>query len=151
MRPTIHQVYCNPHAIIAALEAAGMEYAQARVMAMMTPLCEYYSMKAYHDRVEKDRTYSHQSEERRLRWPGATPDPQSVRRNRQSIAEYNKTLILARGYLNRTERQLNLKIAKWPDINLDPSKLETRPDGNLVSKILKRRMRRGKRKVRVLG
>jgi hypothetical protein len=151
MRPTLHQIYCNPLLIIEALNEAGVENAQAKVMAMMQKLAEHFSMKRYFDRLEKDRTYTHQSEERRLRFPNAKPDPENVRRNYKSIAEYNRTIIVARGYLKRTARQMERKVDKWPDLNLDPKALRQKPDHELVNKVLKKRMKRGKKRVQVLG
>lgn len=151
MRPTLRQLYQDPKAIIAALDEAGMENAQARVMGMFLTLCEYWSMHRYHGRLEKDRTYALQSEARRLKNPGAKPDPEQAMRNRKQAGEYNKTLIVARGYLRRMERKMERKMSQWPEIELDMKKFRKKPDQELISKTLKKRMVKGKPRTKVLG
>lgn len=151
MRPTLLQIYNDPKAIIAALEAAGVECAHEKVMGMYLHLTEYWSMHRYHKRLDRDRTYTLQSEARRLRLPNAKPDADQWRRNQKQAGEYNKTIIVARGYLRRTAKKLETRIDKWPDLDLDPKDLRKKPDQDLVSKVLKKRMRRGKPRVHVLA
>lgn len=151
MRPTLKQLYTDPKAIIAALEAAGFENAHAKVMGIMLPLCEYWSMYRYYNRLDRDRTYALQSEHRRMAKPGAVADPYQVMRNRKHADEYSRTIIVARGYLKRQARILENKIAKWPELDLDPTSLRKKPDQALISKVIKGRQNKKRPRVLVLG
>lgn len=151
MRPTLKQLYTDPKAIIAALEAAGFENAHAKVMGIMLPLCEYWSMHRYYERLDRDRTYALQSEHRRMSKTGAVADPNQALRNQKQAGEYNRTLIVARGYLKRQARRLENKIAKWPELDLDPGTLRKKPDQTLISRVIKGRQNKKRPRVLVLG
>ena len=151
MRPTLKQVYNDPYAIVAALEAAGVQNAHAKVFSMMNDLVEYWSMHRYYDRLYDDRTSVLQSHERRMRWPNAQPDRDQILRDRKQASDYHKTIIVARGYLRRKAKAIEARIAKWPDLAIDPQALRKRPDSALVKKLLKKRMRKSKPRTIVLG
>ena len=152
MRPTLKQLYENPELFVTALNEAGVENAQAKVMRAMDLLVEYFSMFRYVERLERDRTYTHQQE---VRLEASNPrykrDPDQVRRNKKSIGEYNRTLYLARAYLKRSAKKLNGKIAKWPDLPIDPEILRNKSNSAFVKKVLKKRMKKNRPKTKVLG
>lgn len=151
MRPTITQLYNNALVFVKALEAAGVENAHAKVMGLMRMVCEYESMVKYMTRIDADRTYTHQWRQRREKTPGFTPDPAQRRRDCKTIAECNKTLIPARSYVRRQEIRLNARIAKWPDLDVDVTKLCKKTDNKMVNALLKKRRTRGRGRTIVLG
>ena len=151
MRPTMFQVYCDPHAIVGALETAGVENAHAKVFSMMRHLCEYFYMEKYIKRIDRDRTYTHQNEDRRKKWKDYQDDPYQRRRDQKQVAEYDKTIVVGRGYLKRRAREIETRIAKWPELDIDPETLAKKPNNTLVREVLKKRMKRNKRRTFVLG
>ena len=144
MRPTLKQLYNDPRAIIAGLEAAGLENAHAKVMGIMLSVCEYWSMDRHYNRLLRDRTYQLQAEERRLRHKRAKPDPSIATMNQKRASEYHASLIIAGQYLSRTQKRLEAKISKWPEIDVDPEQLRKKPDSKIISWVAKRKMKRRK-------
>lgn len=151
MRPTLHQLYCNPVLFTSALSEAGVENAQAKVMRIMDRLVEYYSMNRYHERLNKDRQWNHQQLVQIRTKDSKDSDPDTIRRYKKSIAEYNRTLVLTRAYLKRTGKKIEIKIAKWPDLPLEASQLKEKPDRIFLKKILSKRMKKNKPNTKVLG
>lgn len=151
MRPTLLQLYHDPLAIIAALDRAGVENAHAKVMGIFAQLIEYWSMHEYVERMNKDRTYLHQSEERRARIYKSAFDAEQRRRDTKQIGEYNKVIIVGRGNLKRRARLLEGKIAKWPDLDIDPSTLRKKLDHKLIKQKLKFRRRRSRNRFFIIG
>lgn len=144
MRPTLQQLYNDPKAIIAGLEAAGLENAHAKVMGIMMSVSTYWSMERHHKRSVRDRTYQLQAEERRLRHKDAKPDPSIETMNQKRASEHHASLLVSGQYLSRIQRILETKISKWPEIDIDPDTLRKKPDPKIISWIAKRRMKRRK-------
>lgn len=151
MRPTLLQVYNDPLAIIEALDAAGLENARPKVMAMLRDLCEYWSVDRYRERIVRDRNYVLLSESRRKKQLDYTEDKETLVREFKQVKEYDRMLIRYRGLQRQVGRKLEKRIAKWPDLDIDPSVLRKKPDPDLISRTLKRRMRRGRRTRKYLG
>lgn len=151
MRPTLRQIYCKTDLVIVALEEAGMPAAHARVMRLMDRLIEYWSMHRYCKRLVQDRQYSLQVEDRRRSHEkDKSRDRDSSKRHKKSMAYLNRTIDVARGYLNRMEARLERKVSKWPDLNLDPSAFRKKPDRLVTNKVLKKRRAKNKSRISVL-
>lgn len=153
MRPDLWQLYSNPQLFIELLTQAGVENAHPKVASLTNMLVEYYSMKRHIDRLEKDRTETHQSEATSwgFKRHGRRHDPKTRVRNNRRISQLDRTIIIGRGFLKRREAQILRKIAKWPEVHLGDRKLETRPRTDFANRIFKKRIRKGKPRTKVLG
>lgn len=151
MRPNLHQLYCNPELIISALVEAGVENAQAKVMRMMDNLIDYYSMDRYHARLNRDRLWSYQQLERMRIKKSNDSNTDTIRQHKKSIADADRILVVSRSYLKRVGKKIENKIAKWPDLSIDPSDLKEKPDKLFIKNVLTKRMKKNKPKTIVLG
>lgn len=151
MRPTLKQLYNDPLAIITALEEAGLENARAKVMGIMRRVCEYWSMDRYYGRLDRDRTFMLQGGYDPVKTEGEAISAKVRMRNRKRANETDRSRILASSNLKALGRRLETKMAKWPDLELDPTTLRKKPDQKLISKILKRRMRKNQSVRKFIG
>jgi hypothetical protein len=147
VRPTLWQLYCDPSKIIEALEAQGVRNAHARVMGLMSRLTEYWSMSRYLKRLSRDRDNS-LSEVQRIK-DRITKDQRNPRKNLWDLKQASRfhiTMLNARAYLSSLGGQLEKRIAKWPDLDLDPKSLRRRPTKEAVERMVKKRRKKARTK-----
>lgn len=143
MRPTFEQIYCNPHFFVQLLSEAGLDAAQAKVMALYNDLVEFMSIKNYLVCLEEEYTEKHQVFYRSpslwmTRQKDKTRMIKRVTPARLSKLKYGQ-------YVKKKTAEYNRRIDKWPEVTFDPSVLATKHDQELVKKKRQRRVQRGRR------
>lgn len=150
MRPTPHQVYCNPELFISLLEQQGVSNARPKVIALFKRMIEHQSVKNWADKIDRDLRNSEQQPFRYPLSPRSNRDPKRVEKQRRKrMSPLRTNHIRYRQYLNRTMAAMERKIAAWPELDFSQIKLRKKPDGELIKHHVTRRHARGR--VRISG